>query len=299
MFKGAITIYFKGKSMNTDLTTNTNKSLSTTSALDLEFIKKQFFPANATEKDIEFCLRVSQTYSLNPILREIFFVERRANVNGIWIIKVEPLVSRDGLLTIAHKSGCFGGLETKSFVKEMPQLINGQWETKKDLVAQCTVYRTDTERPFVSEVAYSEYVQKTKEGVPTKFWLEKPDTMLKKVAESQALRKAFNINGVYIPEEISGIQEVGGGNENTGIYVEKEETPLDDEPDIFQEAELELDNTSNEISALKALGLEAEEKNGYLKIIGNTFQKEAHIKALGYTLHKSSSGENIWVKKLA
>ena len=57
--------------------------------------------------------------------------------------------------------------------------------------------------PFIVEVAYSEYVQTTSRGDITKFWKEKPKTMIKKVAESQALRKAFDITGLYSKDEIN------------------------------------------------------------------------------------------------
>ena len=39
-----------------------------------------------------------------------------------------------------------------------------------------------------------------------------PETMLKKVAESQALRKAFNIHGVYCPEELGAGFEMANGD---------------------------------------------------------------------------------------
>lgn len=143
--------------------TTTNSQNLIISKEDIDFIKKQMFPVGASVKDIDFCLKVSQQLGLNPITKEIFFVERKSQVNGQWVSKVEPLVSRDGLLSMAHKSGKFGGIEVVSQIKETPKLVNGIWENKKDLVAKAIVYRTDTQKPFISEVAYSEYVQKTKE----------------------------------------------------------------------------------------------------------------------------------------
>lgn len=284
--------------MNKEIINKENNQVALADAENLAFIKKQFFPVNATEKDIEFCLKVAQAYSLNPVLREIFFVERMANVNGAWVVKVEPLVSRDGLLSIAHKSGKLSGIKSESFLKETPVLINGEWEIKKDLCAVANVYRTDTKEVFSAEVFYSEYAQKTKEGKITKFWAEKPHTMLKKVAESQALRKAFNINGIYTPEELDGIKSVGVDVKTlSGVDLEVEADI--DEPEIFYELDSTPAEADSEKKAVEALGLSVEEKNGYLKIMGNTYKKEAHIKALGYTLHKASSGENIWIKKLA
>lgn len=288
--------------MNTHLTTNnTNKSLSTTSVLDLEFIKKQFFPIGATAQDMEYCLKVANIYELNPITREIFFVERNAKINGQWVTKVDPLVSRDGLLSIAHKSSKFGGIKSESFLKETPILVNGQWEVKKDLCAIAQVYRTDTKEVFSSEVYYSEYVQKTKQGEITRFWAEKPNTMLKKVAESQALRKAFNINGMYIPEEIGVVNSVGGGSENLGdidIVIADDESIEAEIPESFNDVEVP-NNLKMELKAIEALGLKAIEKNGFLKIEGNTFKKEKQIQTLGFSLHTSADGEKIWVKKIA
>lgn len=84
----------------------------------------------------------------------------------MWVEKIEPLVGRDGFLAIAHKSGKFDGIRSYSEIKNYPKLVNNQWQYTQDLVAICEVYRTDSDEPFIVEVAYSEYVQKTLE-MPT------------------------------------------------------------------------------------------------------------------------------------
>ena len=88
-------------------------------------------------------------------------------------------------------------------IEKTPYHDRGEWKELSDLTATAIVYRTDTDKPFTATVGYREYVATTKQGEPTKFWKEKPETMLKKVAESQALRKAFNVSGLYIEEEIN------------------------------------------------------------------------------------------------
>jgi hypothetical protein len=60
------------------------------------------------------------------------------------------------------------------------------------LRAIITIHRNDFTHPFVHEVFYSEYVQRTKEGRPTKFWADKPYTMIKKVAMAQGFRLCFS-----------------------------------------------------------------------------------------------------------
>ena len=166
-----------------------------------KIIKNQFFPQSATVADMQYCIGVAKAFNLNPILKQIYFVPRRSNVNGQWIEKVEPLAGRDSFLTLAHRTGKFAGIESKVEIKETPIMADGKWTRQNDLVATATVYRKDTERPFVVSVNYREYVQTNKDGKPTQFWASKPETMLKKVAESQVLRKAFDITGLYAEEE--------------------------------------------------------------------------------------------------
>nr|DAD67380.1 MAG TPA: RecT protein [Siphoviridae sp. ctt5z12] len=167
-----------------------------------KIIKAQFFPPNATDMDMIYCMKVAETFNLNPILKQIFFVERSANIDGKWITKIEPLAGRDSFLTLAHRSGKFAGIDSDCAIKQTAVLQDGEWVTKNELVATARVYRTDNDRPFCAEVEYSEYVQRTKDGSITKFWRDKPKTMLKKVAESQALRKAFDISGLYSVDEV-------------------------------------------------------------------------------------------------
>ena len=174
-------------------------------------IESQFFPSGASKAEQQYCFSVARELCLNPITKEIFFVKRRQKIGDTWINKVEPMVGRDGFLAIAHRTNQFAGIETSVSIRDVPQLENSQWVFRKQLVAECMVWRKDSSKPFTAQVAYNEYCQKTNEGAPTKFWAEKPETMLKKVAESQALRKAFNICGVYSPEEVGAGFELSNG----------------------------------------------------------------------------------------
>lgn len=175
-------------------------------------IESQFFPQGASKAEQSYCFSVARELCLNPITKEIFFVNRRQKVGDKWVNKVEPMVGRDGFLTIAHRSNQFAGIQTSTSIREVPVLEGGKWQLTQQLVAECSVWRKDSPKPFTVQVAYNEYCQKTTEGQPTKFWAEKPETMLKKVAESQALRKAFNIKGVYSPEELGAGIELANGD---------------------------------------------------------------------------------------
>lgn len=125
-----------------------------------------------------------QALGLNPLLNEIaciVFTDRKTGEK-----KMSIQVMRDGFLTIAHRSGKFAGLE--SGVKQ---------EEGKGLIGWAKVYHKDFKVPVYQEADFKEY---STDRNP--LWASKPNTMIKKVAESMALRKAFNINGVYAPEEM-------------------------------------------------------------------------------------------------
>lgn len=166
-----------------------------------KIIRSQFFPPNASDAEMQYCIGVAKAFNLNPILKQIYFVPRRSKVNDQWIEKIEPLAGRDSFLTLAHRSGKFDGIESKVEIKETPVLKDGKWSKENDLVATAIVYKKGSDRPFIVSVNYREYVQKTSKGEITQFWRDKPETMLKKVAESQVLRKAFDITGLYAEEE--------------------------------------------------------------------------------------------------
>ena len=167
-----------------------------------KIIRSQFFPPNASDAEMQYCIGVAKAFNLNPILKQIYFVPRRSKVNEQWIEKIEPLAGRDSFLTLAHRSGKFDGIESKVEIKETPVLKDGKWSRENDLVATAIVYKKGSDRPFIVSVNYREYVQKTAKGDITQFWRDKPETMLKKVAESQVLRKAFNITGLYDESEL-------------------------------------------------------------------------------------------------
>ena len=117
-----------------------------------------------------------QALGLNPILGEICAI----NYQG----KMSIQVMRDGFLTIAHRSGKFAGLRSG---------VKGEGDK---MIGWARVYHRDFKFPVYQEADMSEY------STGKMLWATKPRTMIKKVAESMALRKAFNVSGVYAPEEM-------------------------------------------------------------------------------------------------
>jgi phage recombination protein Bet len=147
----------------------------------------------ASEKEFQVLLEVAKLRRLNPLLRQIHFVKRW---NGqlkrdVWSAQV----SVDGLRAIAERTGKYDGQDEAEF----GPMVDGfpEW-------ARVKVYRKDWRRPAVGTAYWSEYVQRSKEGGPTRFWKEMPRVMLAKCAEAIAMRKAFpeDMGGLYTDEEM-------------------------------------------------------------------------------------------------
>jgi len=134
---------------------------------------------NATVEEFKLFLYTANKYGLDPLVKQVWFVKYNKNDVG------SIFTGRDGFLSIAHRSGQFDGMDTDAIYSD-----DGGLEG-----AMCIIWRKDMSHPFTVKVKLSEYSK----GQAN--WKSMPETMIKKVAESQCLRKAFNISGIYSPEE--------------------------------------------------------------------------------------------------
>lgn len=158
----------------------------------IELIRTSF-ASGATDAEFDLFLYFSKKYNLDILTKQLFFVKYDNK-------KASIFAGRDGFLSIAHRSKKFDSMET---------------DIGKDglgIFAICKVYRTDMSRPFVVKVWLHEYVQKYGQ------WPKMPYTMLGKTSESQCLRKAFDISGLYDQNEIPDTRQ------------EKDITPTNSKP---------------------------------------------------------------------
>lgn len=137
-------------------------------------------------------LQIAKAFNLNPFKREIHV----SKYNG----QMSIITGYEVYIKRAERTGQLDGwsVVTSGSVKE------------NNLKATITIYRKDRQHPFVWEAEYNEFVQKTKEGVVTKFW-QKATMMIKKVAISQGFRLCFSdeLGGMpYTADEINDTQDV-------------------------------------------------------------------------------------------
>jgi len=152
-------------------------------------------------------LEICNAFNLNPFKREIYATKYGDNFSII--IGYESYIKR------AEMSGQLSGwnVVTEGNVKD------------NSLKAIVTIHRKDFNHPFIHEVYYYEYVQKTKTGQINKFWREKPVTMTKKVGIAQAFRLCFSVDvgGMpYTKEEIASEEEFA-------VYEEVQESKSNDD----------------------------------------------------------------------
>jgi phage recombination protein Bet len=176
--------------MSKELTTTNGKEM-TKEQIDLV---KRTVAKGAGDDEFAMFIYLANKYELDPFLKEICFIKRRVwnpYKNGFDEVP-SIMTTRDGFLAIAHRTGQFGGIES-DVIYDGNGVLDG---------AICKVWNKSFPNPVIVKVKFKEYCAYNKEGKPQALWSSKPETMIKKVAESQALRKAFNIKGLYSEEEM-------------------------------------------------------------------------------------------------
>ena len=195
---------------------------------------------HASPQEVVLFLNVCAMYGLNPFKREIYLIKYDPKDKASFVVGYESYLKR------AERTGKWAGMESGTI--DDPK-------TGQPIKAWAKIYRKDWSAPLYHEVYYSEYVQyaKGKDGKPyiTKFWREKPRTMLKKVAIAQAMRMAF-------PDEF-------GGMPYTAEEMPVQHETLDKGPVQFVENKREpakKDPEKTEPPAGESAGAEAEDVAG-------------------------------------
>jgi phage recombination protein Bet len=171
----------------------------------LSEIKKTFAP-NLTETEFSMLVGMGKATGLNPFLREIWAVKYGG--------KAQLFIGRDGYRKSAQRHKDYGRHTVIAiYSNDQFEATNGvpthkySMKDRGELIgAYCLVERKTSTLPMFSDVLLKEYDKK--QGV----WLSMPETMIKKVAEAQGLRMAFQelFAGTYseaedwknVPEEI-------------------------------------------------------------------------------------------------
>lgn len=182
-----------------------------------EIIRKTFAP-ELDKNEWRLFYGMGRSLQANPFTREIMAVKYGSQLNLI--------LGRDFMRRKAQEQNDYDGHHTAAiYSNDKFTVSNGQvnheytFTNRGDLVgAYCQVFRKSINRPYHVEVLFSEYYQGAYEDPHTRdvkkknrwnkdmsenTWDEKPQTMICKVAEAQALRGAFQgvFKGTYDESE--------------------------------------------------------------------------------------------------
>ena len=204
-----------------------------------------------TEQQQKLFLGIALRYQLDPFKREIhavpYFNSRTGKYDVSFVTGYEVYLKR------AERQKQLDGWE----VETEGNLKDG------GLKARITIYRKDWSRPLRHEIFFSEYCQHTKDGTPTKFWKEKPITMLKKVVIEQGFRLAF-------PDELAGMPY---GEEELGVETNQIQEKVEQPPAKLKEKEPVTEHHSELLSnILQSRYLKTEEGKKLLAKSANNWE---------------------------
>lgn len=188
--------------MSTALTlNNTNLSLWDDSR-KLSEIRKLFAP-KLSEMEFQFFVGLGRAANLNPFTREIWSIKYQDS------IPAQVFIGRDGYRKAAQRHHDYDYHQSDAvYENDLFKVVKGEVEHSYTLKergklvgAYCIVKRRSAEKPMYVFVELAEY------STGKSLWnaqTGKPATMIKKVAEAQALRACFQdlLGGTYCTEEM-------------------------------------------------------------------------------------------------
>ena len=189
---------------------NENNIIETTTGnivLTPDIVKKYLVngQGNVTEQEIALFIGMCRANKLNPFNKDAYLIKYSSE-------PATMVTSKDVFFKRANQNPNFDGMESGIVVVNAENKIEkraGHIYLKNEQIigAWCTVYRKDWSHPIYQEVNMSEYIGRKKSGEINSNWSLRPATMITKVAEATALRKAFteNLQGMYLAEETDNI----------------------------------------------------------------------------------------------
>ena len=163
---------------------------------------KNYIAPGATDQEILYFIELCKAQKLNPFVRDAYLVKYGNQPAQI-------IVGKDVFLKKAGENPNFNGLKAGIVVVDKNGDVKEREGSLKvpgdELIGGwCEVYLKNREYPTKCLVSLDEYIQKKKDGTANSMWSSKPCTMIRKVAQSQALREAFpnELRGLYEKEEM-------------------------------------------------------------------------------------------------
>lgn len=149
-----------------------------------------------TDDELRLFLHACERTGLDPLMRQVYAVKRWDKTLQREVMSIQTGI--DGYRLIAERTGKYApGREPVYEYGDDGRVVAATSYVKKQTA-------DGTWHEVAASARYDEYVQRAKDGKPTRFWVQMPHVMLAKVAEALALRRAFpmELSGIYTAEEM-------------------------------------------------------------------------------------------------
>lgn len=163
-----------------------------------------------SDQEVIMFVELCKAQNLNPFVRDAYLIKMGDNYPA------QIVVGKDVFIKRASANPNFNGMKAGIVVLDKDGQIQEREGALKlpgeQLVGGwCEVYLKDKDYPTKSLVSFEEYAQKNKKtGQLNSMWSSKGATMIRKVAQSQALREAFpnELRGLYQQEEMGRTEKL-------------------------------------------------------------------------------------------
>lgn len=155
---------------------------------------------NVTDAEILQFISICKYQELNPFLNEAYLVKFANNRGGEDAAQI--ITSKEAFMKRAEGCDNYDGIRAGVIVNRNGEIteLEGSFTLETDVLlgGWAEVFRKDRTHPYVAKVSMKEY----NKGRST--WNSMPATMIRKVAEAQALREAFptQLGAMYTREEV-------------------------------------------------------------------------------------------------
>ena len=206
----------------------TSVTLESGSVLTAETVRNYLVSGggNVTDQEVVMFLELCKAQKLNPFVKDAYLIKygnQAAQIvtgKDVFIKRAYENPNFDGMragVVILKKDGSLEYREGS--LKLANETLVGGW---------CEVYLKDKRCPAKAVVSFDEYAGRKANGQLNSMWANKGATMIRKVAQSQALREAFpsEFRGCYQKEEL-GAEYDAPTTEIPPEVIERKETVVE------------------------------------------------------------------------